>query len=41
MSESINQDRRWFLTTTAMTVAAAQLGIVSRTIAESAGTVRA
>jgi thiol-disulfide isomerase/thioredoxin len=40
MSRSINQDRRWFLTTTAMTLAAAQLGIVSRTIAEPARTVR-
>ena len=40
MSGSINQDRRRFLTTAAMTLAAAQFGIVSRTIAESARTVR-
>jgi hypothetical protein len=40
MSGSINQDRRWFLTTAAMTLAAAQFGIVSRTIADSARTVR-
>src|SRR5580692_6864827 len=40
MSGSINQDRRRFLTTAAMTLSAAKFGIVSRTIAESARTVR-
>jgi thiol-disulfide isomerase/thioredoxin len=40
MSGAINQDRRWFLTTAAMTAAAAQFGIVSPTIAESPRTVR-
>jgi thiol-disulfide isomerase/thioredoxin len=40
MSESINQDRRRFLTTAAMTLGAAQFGVVSRTIAELASTVR-
>lgn len=40
MSGSINQDRRWFLTTTAITVAAAQFGIASQAIAEAARTLR-
>jgi thiol-disulfide isomerase/thioredoxin len=40
MSGSINQDRRQFLTTAAMTLAATQFGIVSQTVAETARTVR-
>jgi thiol-disulfide isomerase/thioredoxin len=40
MSGSINQDRRWFLTTAAMTMAAAQFGILSRANSESARKVR-
>jgi thiol-disulfide isomerase/thioredoxin len=38
MSGSINKDRRWFLATTAMTLAAAQLGIATQAIAEPART---
>jgi thiol-disulfide isomerase/thioredoxin len=40
MSGSINRDRRWFLTTAAMTMAAAQIGDASQAITESARAVR-
>jgi thiol-disulfide isomerase/thioredoxin len=40
MSGSINQDRRWFLTTAAMSIAAATFGMASRANAGQARTVR-
>ena len=40
MSGSINRDRRWFLGTAAITMAAAQFSIASQAIAESARAVR-
>jgi len=40
MSESIDHDRRWFLATAAMTMAAAQFDIVGRASAESTRAVR-